>query len=223
MPNPTHLLDYKAIRKLIMKHSDDKGFNARDRGLIAGASLAHWGPIDLSLLKVPDLVKESGQIVVDGFLPADYSAFHKERYFVLGKDTYFSALIKAVVDWRLKNQLGTISLGIYAGLNPESEFFLQDNGLPFKNIYRPREGKKDLVDPYEMRRHFSKLYLGEGVTHQTLNDAFIMNYWVASAPSGSAQAVKDIQAQTGLHPKTIKEKCAREEITIKNLLENIYK
>ncbi len=223
MPKVSDLSDFKSIRKVIVKHSDDRGFNARDRGLIAASSLAHWGPIDLSLIKVSDLVKESGEMVVDGFLPSEYSAFNKERYFVLGKDTYFTEVMRAVIDWRIENDIGTISLGIYGGLNPDSKFFLHDTGEEFKNIYRPRKGKKDLVDPYEMRRHFARLYLGEGVTHQTLNDAFIMNYWVASSPSGPAQAVKDIQFQTGLHPKTIKDKCAREETSIKDVLENIYR
>lgn len=223
MSSSPDLLDFRAIKKLIAKHCESKGFNARDRGLIASASLAHWGPIDLALIKVSDLVSESGSLVVDGFLPAEYSAFDKPRYFVLGKETYFSEILKSVINWRVNKKLGTITLGIYSGLNPDSKFFLQDNGEPFKNIYRPREGKKDLVDPYEMRRHFSKFYLGEGVTHQTLNDAFIMNYWVESSPSGSVKTVTQIQAQTGLHPKTIKEKCAREETTIKDVLENIYR
>lgn len=217
--------DPKAIRRLAVKHGRDANnrFNARDEGLIASAGHAYWTVTDLSLIKVSDLVGESGQLKVEGMLPARYSAYDKERYFVIGKETYFAKALQGVIEWRQEHQLKLLDRDLFAGLNPDSEFFLQDDGSKFDVSYRERANKPALLEPYQMRRHFQKFYLGEGVTWQTLNDAFIMNYWVAKSPEKPAQAVKDLQAMTGLHPNTIRQKCAREETCIQGILEILYR
>ena len=123
---------------------------------------------------------------------------------------------------RLDKKLGLLDRGIYSGLNPESRFFLQSDGEPFGITFRKRTDKPALIEPYGIRRRFNKFYLGEGVTWQTLNDAFIMLYWIDKAPEKPADAVADLIALTGLDPATIKKKTAREEISLQTILENIF-
>lgn len=210
----------KEIKALANKHKPPK-FNARDKGLIAGAGFAYWSLIDLSLIKVSDLVKENGQLLDHGFLPASYSAYGKEKLFIIGKKNYFRQILQAVIDWRIENELGLLDRNLFGHLNPDSRFFLQNDGTPFSVSFRERKDKPALIEPYDMRRHFDKFLLGEGITWKTLNDAFIMNYWNDKAPEKPAQAIKDLMLLTTSDPTTIRKKCQREERSIQDILENI--
>ncbi len=222
MAGKAKLPDPKTVKTIVNKHNPPK-FNATDKGLIAGAAFAGWTLIDLSLIKVSDLVEESGQLVVVGVLPAEYNANGKTKVFVIGRKTFLRKILQAVIDHRLNEKHGVIDRGLFGGLNPESRFFLQESGEPFGVTYRDREDKSALVEPYDMRRQWQKYYLGEGVTWQTLNDSFIMNYWNAKAPEKPARAVKDLIDLTGQDPATIKKKTAREESSIQETLENLFK
>ncbi len=221
MAGKAELPDPKKIKAIVNKHKLPK-FNATDKGLIAGAAIAGWTLIDLSLIRVSDLVTDSGQLVVTGFLPTEYSANAKEKFFVVGRKTFFKECLQGVIDHRLKEKHGVLDRGLFGGLNPDSRFFLQPSGEPFGITYRDRAEKSALVEPYDMRRQWQKYYLGEGVTWQTLNDAFMLNYWNAKAPEKPSRAVKDLMEMTGADPATIKKKTSREESSIQDILENLF-
>ncbi len=221
MAGKAKLPDPVSIKKIVNKHKPPK-FGPTDKGLIAGAAYAGWTLIDLSLIKVSDLVTEKGQLVVTGYLPEEYSANDKEKFFVIGRKTFFRKCLQGVIDHRLENKLGLIDRALFGGLNPESRFFLQESGEPFGITYRDRNDKSALVEPYDMRRKWQKYFLGEGVTWQTLNDAFMMNYWNAKAPEKPTQAIKDLIEMTGQDPATIKKKTNREESSIQEILENLF-
>ncbi len=222
MAGKAKLPDPKKIKALVSKHKPPE-FNACDKGLISCAGCAGWTLIDLSLIKVSDLVTEKGQLIASGYLPAEYNANGKSKLFIIGRNGFFRKVLQDVIDYRLENKHGILDRGLYAGLNPESRFFLQESGEPFGVTYREREGKSALVEPYDMRRKFNRFYLGEGVTWQTLNDSFVMNYWNDKSLEQPAQAIRDLIELTGQDPATLKKKTAREESSIQEILENLFK
>ncbi len=213
--------DPKGIKRLITKHKPP-AFTKCDQGLIAGAGCACWSLIDMSLIKTSDLVKESGQLKVTGYLPTEYNASGKQKLFVIPKKGLFHNILQGVIEERLELGNGTLDRKLFSGLNPESRFFLQVNGKNFDVSYVERQGKAARVEPYDMRRRFAKFYLGEGVTWRTLNRAFVMNYWLKEAPVRPADTVRNLMALTGLDPATIKKHASREETTIEEILSNIY-
>jgi hypothetical protein len=52
---------------------------------------------------------------------------------------------------------------LYAGLSPSSRFFLQDDSSNFDIHFCDKQNTSGAVEPYDMRRHFNKFYLGESV------------------------------------------------------------
>ena len=222
MPAKAELPDIKQLKKLCEKHNTDP-FNARDRGLIACVSFASFDLVDLSLIKVNEVIRQDGTLYDETYIPAEYSALNKPKLVYIGSGTYFRRVLLDVIEWRLSNNLGLLDRGLYCALNPMSCFFLQDDGSEFGVHYRDQEGRPAAVEPYDMRRHFNKFYLGEGINWQLLNYAFMMNYWKAKSPDKPAQAVKDLVAMTAVDAATIRKKCARNEETIQSVLEDLYR
>ncbi len=222
LPAKAQLPDIRQIKALCEKHAKPP-FNDRDRGLIACVGLASLNLVDLSLLKVNEVVAENGSIYEETHIPPEYSALGKAKHVYIGRDTYFRHALTGVFQWRVGNEIGMIDRQLYGGLAPESRFFLQDDGSEFDVHYRRRLGKNTLIEPYDMRRHFNKFYLGEGVNWEVLNQAFMLNYWRVKAPDKPADAVKDLVAMTGQLAETIRAKCARNEETIQSILETLYR
>lgn len=225
MAGAPKLLTFDQIRRVALKHGNHPSgaFNVRDEALIAGAGFAHWTAIDLSLMRVEDLVQESGELYLDGCLSDTYHAGGKYRFFSIGKDTYFHSALTKVIEWRIANKLRLLDRGLYGGLNPKSRFFLQDDGSDFSVTYTERVGNTDLCEPHRLRRHFKNFLLGEGQSLNTLNDAFIINYWIARSSFGAVKARKELVERTGLNIETIRQKTTREEVTIKEFMETLYK
>ncbi len=222
MPAKAGLPDVKQIKRLCEKHAGEP-FNARDSGLIACVGFASFDLVDLSLIKVEEMIHENGTLLTETFIPPEYGAVKKSKHVFIGANTFFRKVLHGVIEWRLANNLGVINRGIYAGLIPDKPFFLQNDGTAFDIHYRDKDRNTGVVEPYDMRRHFNKFYLGEGVNWQLLNYAFMMNYWKAKSPDKPAQAIKDLVAMTGVDAATIRKKCARNEESIEGILENLYR
>lgn len=222
MAAKAELPDVGQLKVLCDKHGR-MPFNLRDKGLIACVSFASFSLVDLSLIKVNEMIGEDGRLYDETYIPPEYSALGKEKLVYIGHDTYFRRVLLAVIEWRLINKVGLLDCGPYGGLNPESRFFLQDDGSDFDVSYRSRDNKSALVEPYDMRRHFNKFDLGEGVNWEVLNYAFMMNYWQEKAPDKPIDAIKDLVAMTAQLPATIRSKCAKNEKTIQGILEDLYR
>ncbi len=216
------LLDTKAIVKLAKSHNTGD-FNERDEGLIAFAGLAYFSSHELSLVAVEDLITERGQVVIDGYLPASFSANGKSRMFVIGNQTYLSDVAQRVIDWRVENNLACLDRGLFAGLDPKSKFFLRDDGGEYGLNFKNRHEGDSVTQPLKMQRKFKSFYLPEGVSLTALMNSFIENYWLAKSSQGTVQALRDLMALTGLTKETLRTKCIREQSSIQNVLENLYK
>ena len=222
MPAKAHLLDVKQLARLCEKHSTAP-FNPRDRALIACTGLAYFNLIDLSLIKVDEIIREDGEVYHQTYIPAAYNAFGKTKRLYIVEGSYLRKALLVYIDWRRENKLKLLDRDLYAGLDPKSNFFLQDDGSAFDVHYREKSGKPTSIEPYDMRRHFNKFYLGEGVDWQLLNHSFMLNYWKAKAPDKPAEAVKDLMELTAVDAATIRKKCARNEKTIRDVLEGLYR
>ncbi len=216
------LLDYKSIIQLAKKHSQGE-FNERDEALILFAGLAYFSAHELSLIKVEDLITDRGLIVIDGVLPASFSATGKERYFFIGDNTYLSDTIFKVIEWRLKNKLGCLDRSLFAGLDPKSKLFLKDGGKGYELNFKNRFEGDTVTQPLQMQRKFKSFYFPEGVTLTTLQNSFIENVWTVRSRDGTFQAIRDLVGLTGLSKETLRTKCIREQASIQDVLENLYK
>jgi len=215
------LLNTKAIIKLAKKHGDDP-FNVRDEALIAFAGLAYFSGHDLSQVTVSDVITERGKIVIDNYLPGSVSSNGKARMFYIGKKTYLQDVTVRVIEWRIENQLGCIDRGLFAGLNPESKFFLKDDGSEYGLNFKNRHEGDTVTQPLQMQRKFKSFYLPEGVSLTTLMDSFIESFWLKKSSEGTVQAIRDLVELTGLSKETLRIKCIREQTSLQDILENLY-
>jgi len=221
MSKKGQLLNTKAIIKLAKKHGDDP-FNVRDEALITFAGLAYFSGHDLSLVTVSDVITERGKIVIDNYLPGSVSSNGKARMFYIGKKTYLQDLTVRVIEWRIKNKLGCLDRGLFAGLNPESKFFLKDDGSEYGLNFKNRHEGDTVTQPLQMQRKFKSFYLPEGVSLTTLMDSFIESFWLKKSSEGTVQAIRDLVELTGLSKETLRVKCIREQTSLQDILENLY-
>lgn len=218
------LLSPLAIVKLAKKH-ENPPYCVRDAALIACAGLAFLSLLDLSLLKVNDIVHENGRIYARTEIPAIYNPNGKRKLFFIPEKSYLLEILERYIDWRIENSLGTTNLGIFRTLNPESHFFLDDNGEPFGLTPRLK-GSDSLsqMQPTRMRRHFQKLVLPENVTVGGLNQSFVMNFYAESIADGlPTTTMKSLQALTGLGLDTLRTWTRREPRSVEQIMSELYR
>lgn len=218
------LLSPQEIVKLARKH-ENPPYCARDAAIIACAGLSFLTLLDLSLLKVNDIVHENGRIYARTEIPAIYNPNGKRKLFFIPEKSYLLEILERYIDWRTENKFGTTNLGIYRSLNPESHFFLDDNGEPFGLTPRTK-GSDSLsqMQPTKMRRHFQKLVLPENVTAGGLNQSFVMNFYSESITYGlPAATMKSLQALTGLGLDTLRTWTRREPRSVEQIMSELYR
>ncbi len=211
----------KAVIKLAKKHGDDP-FNVRDEALIAFAGLAYFSGHDLSLVTVSDVITERSKIVIDNYLPGSVSSNGKARMFYIDKKTYFQDVTVRVIEWRIKNKLGCLDRGLFAGLNPDSKFFLKDDGSEYGLNFKNRHEGDTVTQTLQMQRKFKSIYLPEAVSLTTLMDSFIECFWLKKSSEGTVQAIRDLVELTRLSKETLRVKCIREQTSLQDILENLY-
>jgi hypothetical protein len=216
------ILDVKSIIKLSMKHGKEP-FCARDEGLIALTGLAYFNTSELSLILVKDMMTERGGLMLDGYLPEEFSVNGFSRYFFIGKSTYLKKCLERYVGWRIENSLGCLDRNLYCGLDPESYFFLKNDGDPFERNHKRRHEGDTLMQPLQLQRHCKNFILGEGVSLNGLMDSFIVNFWEERSVDGTLQATRDLMEITGATAGTLKKKCVRKQRSIKEVMMDIYK
>ncbi len=218
------LLSPQAIVKLAKKH-ENPPYCARDAALISCAGLSFLSLLDLSLLKVNDVVHENGRIYARTEIPAIYNPNGKRKLFFIPENSYLLDILERYICWRIENKFGTTNLGIFRSLNPESHFFLDDNGEPFGLTPRLK-GSDSLsqMQPTRMRRHFQKLVLPENVTVGGLNKSFVMNFYAESIADGlPTTTMKSLQALTGLGLDTLRTWTRREPRSVEKIMSDIYR
>lgn len=215
-------LPVSKIIKLAKKHSSEP-FNERDEALVAMVGLAYFSANELSLIRVSDIITERNGVVYDAELPEEINANGKARYFFIGEHTYLRQCLDSYIEWRKEKGLQCLDRDLYRGLDPESYFFLKDDGSRFNVTFKNRHEGDTATQAIQMQRHFKKFYLGDGVTISSLMDSFIINLWNERSKAGSTQAMKDLMAITGLTAETLRKKCVRQQQSLQELLTGLYK
>ena len=211
------------IKKLADKHQAPP-FSPRDAALVAMAGMAYFNATELSLLKVSELISEKGQLRIEGYTPSAIHPHNKERYFVIGRDTALREKLTDYIAWRHEHSLLLLDRGLYAGLDPNSRFFLKDSGEEFiLNFKSAVVGKETKTQALQMQRHFQKFHLGEGGSLRSLNESFIQNFWRTHSQHGTTITVRNLVELTGLTAETLRQKCIREPVSVQEVLEGLYK
>jgi hypothetical protein len=216
-------LEPEDIKELAKKHLNGK-FNVRDAALIAFAGMSYLNLLDLSLIRVKDLISESGKVYKQTILPAEFNPYDKQKVLIIPNSSLLLQLLEGVIAWRQEEKLGLSNLGTYCGLNPDSRFFLDNNGDEFYLTARVKGGKDIAkMQPTKLRRHFSKFVLPLGVTPQGLNRSFLLNFYYESIKDGkTSKTIQSLVKLSGLGVDTIRRQVYREPRSIKEVLEEMY-
>lgn len=147
-------------------------FGKRNAALIMGA--LYWGltPSEASLLRLEDVMGQSGDFFRIWTLPTS-TAYNGEARELRTED-HVLPFFEAYMDWRLAEELCLSNQAWHRGSDPKSAFFLNDRGEPYK--LSPR--KKGSTD-YQPRSMSAKLKSFienagiEGVTVATYRDSWV--------------------------------------------------
>lgn len=199
----------KQIKLLAQQQSIRTNWN--DGGLVVFSGLLYFNLIELSLINVEDLITERGKIVTSFVVPERISG-GKGRLVNIGKYGFIVEVINKVIEHRKSNSFGIIkNTGMYCGLEPETRFFLNAKGEPFKL----KKNSSNNYQPYALRRYLKALNLGEGIDTRSLQESFISNVWNASRDSGvgDVDILKSLQKLTGLTTNTLRPKVIQDNTT----------
>lgn len=165
------LFDESDVQRLIDMNAVPP-FGRRNSCLIIAA--VYWGltPSELSLLRLEDVMDQSGEFFRIWTLPAStaYNGDARE----LHTNDHVLPFFEQYMDWRASEGLYASNKPWYRGTDPKSHFFLNDRGEPFKLSPR-KKGSSD----YQPRTMNAKLksFISkagfEGVTVSTYRDSWI--------------------------------------------------
>jgi integrase len=147
-------------------------FGRRNSCLIIAA--VYWGltPSELSLLRLEDVMDQSGEFFRIWTLPSSTAYNGDERE--LHTDEHVLPFFEQYMEWRASERLYASNQSWYRGSDPKSHLFLNDRGEPFKLSLR----KKGSTE-YQPRVMNSKLKSFiekagiEGATVATFRDSWI--------------------------------------------------
>jgi len=213
----------KQIIKLANKH-EHPPYSVRDAALIACSGLTFMTLFDLSLLKVSDLMDQNGRLYDRLTVPPEYNPSGKSKLLIIPQQGYLREIIDRYAERRVELKHGITNMGVYRNLNPDSCFFLDDNGQPFKLTPRV-SGDTEIaqMQPIRMRRLFKSFILPEGVTPTSLNRSFVLNFYCASIEDGlPISTLKSLHIITGLGFDTLRTWVKREPRTIEDVLQSMY-
>lgn len=201
-----------------------KRTNWIDGAMVSFSGLLYFNLIELSLISVSDLITKTGKINKSFVMPEYISGKDKGRLVSIGSKGFLIEVINHVIEYRIANGFGVIkNTGMYCNLDPDTEFFLNAKGEPFKL----KKNNSDNYQPYSLRRHIKNLNIGEGIDIRSLNESFISNVWNASrdAGVGDVDILKSLQKLTGLSTNTLRPKVIMRDKsvieTVKSLYENL--
>lgn len=165
-----NLFDQADVQKLIDVNAQSD-FGERDVAIIVAAMV--WGltPSELTLLRVCDVLSESGAFHRKWLLPESvaYNGTSRE----LQTPEHVIPFFDDYIDWRLAESLSLGDQAGYRGLAPLSALFLNDRGGAYKLSPRTKGG-----DSYQPRAMSAKLQVlidraGFDATVSTFRDSWI--------------------------------------------------
>lgn len=171
----------------------------RNAALIIGA--VYWGlnPVELSQLKVKHVLDKRGQFYRIWTLPAE-TAYNGEAR-ELHTENHVLPFFEAYIEQRTKSQPNTVN-DDYRGIEPESNFFLNDRGSEFS--LSPRKKGEQPSQPASMNNKLKQLIAHtriKGATPSTFRDTFVKNMYEAGCGYAELMKVSGIKGKDTLDRK----------------------
>lgn len=195
-------------------------FKERNSALIAGAS--YWGLTRLELCDLPLklLMTKSGKWLDKWTLPAEFSFNGQER--TLYTANKIKPVLDAYLEWLITNEVALTNQSIYRGYDGESEFFINDNLMPFKKTER-KQRLKDGKISYQPRSLDDKLISFiertniQGATPTTFRDSWIRMMYLSGCKT------RDLLAISGYkNAASITDKIKRDELELDAVFNNVH-
>jgi len=204
------------LQELLDKNASPTTLGKRNVALIMGAS--YWGltPYELSVLSVKEVIAENGELFRIWVIPG-HVAFngverecHTEEHVIPFFDGY--------IEWRLSNDWGLSNLPSYRGLDPESKFFLNDRGDPYK--LSPRKAGTGDYQPRSMNEQLKRMIARTGL-HGATPSSFRDSYVRGLYENGCGW--KDLMFVTGIKQKrTLERKVRPQEQQLEKVFKDLF-
>lgn len=188
--------------QLLLDNNAAEPFGRRNAALIMGA--VYWGltSYELSMVSVKDVLAESGELYRIWVLPG-HASFNGEPRECHIEDQVLSFFL-GYIEWRKSRKWGVANIPVYSGLDPESKFFLNDHGEPYKLSLR-KKGSSD-YQPRSMNEQLKRLIQRAGL-HGATPSSFRDSYIKGLYENGCGW--KDLMAVTGIKQKRTLERKVR--------------
>lgn len=188
----------------------------RNAALIMGAS--YWGltPYELSMLSVKEVMAENGELFKIWVIPG-HVAFNGEERECHTED-HVIPFFEGYIEWRLENDWGLSNMPSYRGLDPESKFFLNDRGEPYK--LSPRKAGSGDYQPRSMNEQLKRMIARtdlHGATPSSFRDSYVRGLYESGC------GWKDLMTVTGIKQKrTLERKVRPQEQELDKVFKDLF-
>jgi len=214
MPNE-RLFDEHDVQTLLDNNSAPP-MGRRNAALIMGG--VYWGLTlyELSVIDVKDVLSESGELYRIWTLPAHHSYNGDARE--CRTESRVGPFFEGWVKLRIKNKWGLSNLGSYQGLDPNSKFFLNDRGEPYKLSERKKGSGQ--YQPQAMAEQFKRMIAKtnlQGATPSSFRDSFIKAMYEHGCH------INDLKKITGIKQKrTLDNKIKPQEAELEDVYRSLF-
>lgn len=208
------LLDEKDIAELIEQNAMPP-YGPRNAALILGGVC--WGltPFELSKLTTETVMAPNGEFYRIWTIPVDES-FNDEEREIFTED-HLVQFFQRYVDLRLNRGWKTTKhKGSFQGLNPKSNFFLNDSGEPYGVITTASGYSQAKYVSDHLRRMLKRTNL-YGATPASLRDSYIKMMYEAGCGWNELKKISGIK-----NKKTLEKKVRPHERELETLIGTIF-
>ena len=191
-------------------------FGRRNAALIMGA--VYWGltSYELSMLSVKDVLAEDGEFLRIWVLPGHVASNGTPRE--CHTEDHVLPFFEGYVAWRLAQGVGVSNLSAYREISPESKFFLNDRGEPYK--LSPRKAGSKEFQPRSMNEQLKRMIKKTGLhgaTPSSFRDSFVRGLYENGC------GWKDLMAVTGIKQKrTLERKVRPQEAELEKVFNSLF-
>lgn len=203
------------IQELVDKNAAPP-YGKRNAALIMGA--VYWGltPSELSQVSVQDVMHQNGEMLRVWVIPV-HVAFNGEPRECHTED-HVLPFFDGYINWRREKGWGTTNIHTYRTLNPESMFFLNERGVPYK--LSPRVAGSNQYQPRSMNEQLKRLIRRtslHGATPSSFRDSYVRGLYENGC------GWKDLMKLTGIKQKrTLERKVRPQEAELEIIFNNLF-
>ena len=191
-------------------------FGRRNAALIMGA--VYWGltSYELSVLSVKDVLAEDGEFLRIWVLPGHFAYNDAPRE--CHTEDHVLPFFEGYVEWRVAKGVGVSNLSAYRRSDPESKFFLNDRGEPYK--LSPRKAGTGEYQPRSMNEQLKRMIKKAGLhgaTPSSFRDSFVRGLYENGC------GWKDLMSATGIKQKrTLERKVRPQEAELAKVFNTLF-